>query len=79
MIVWGIGFSLCGGNTLQLTRHGYDDVWFYDGDGYYFWDQSSFQINASLNGRAAPGVWNLFVRNGYSESASAAYQVTVNR
>lgn len=78
MIVWGNGFSLSGGNTLQLTRAGYDDVWFYDGDGYYFWDQSNFQINASLNGRAAPGVWNLYIRNGYSGTPSAAYQVTIN-
>jgi hypothetical protein len=78
MIVWGNGFSLSGGNTLQLTRSGYPDVWFYEGDGYYFWDQSNFQVNASLNGRAAPGVWNLYVRNNYSGTPSAAYQVTIN-
>ena len=75
----GVHFiSLSGGNTVQLTRTGYSDVWFYDGDGYNFWDQSHFQINASLNGRAAPGVWNLYVRNNYSGTPSAAYQVTIN-
>jgi hypothetical protein len=78
MIVFGNGFSLSGGNTLQLTRSGYPDVWFYDGDGYDFWDQSNFQINAALNGRAAPGVWNLYVRNNYSGTPSALYQVNIN-
>lgn len=78
IIIWGNGFSLSGGNTVQLTRDGYADVWLYDGNGYYFWDQSTFQIHASLNGRAAPGLWTLYVRNGYSGAPSAAYRITIN-
>lgn len=78
IILWGNGFSLSGGNTVQLSRDGYGDVWLYDGHGDYFWDQSNVQIAASLNGRAAPGVWNLYVRNGYSGTSSKAYQITIN-
>ena len=63
---------------MQLTRDGYTDVWLYDGNGDYFWDQSNFQIHASLNGRAAPGVWSLYIRNGYSGTPSAAYRITIN-
>jgi hypothetical protein len=79
IIVFGNGFSLSGGNYLQFTRDGYSDVWFYDGDGSYFWDQSNFQINASLDARLAPGVWYLKVFNGYSPNASAAFQIVINQ
>ncbi|HSB13571.1 MAG TPA: hypothetical protein VLE22_03880 [Bryobacteraceae bacterium] len=78
IIVWGNGFSLTGGNTIQLTRAGYPDVWMYNGDGHYFWDHSHFQINASLDGRAATGQWTLYVRNGYSGTPSAAYTIMIN-
>lgn len=78
IVVWGNGFSLTGGNTIQLTRSGYPDVWMYEGDGYYFWDESHTQINASLAGRAAPGQWSLYVRNYWSGTPSAAYTLTVN-
>ncbi len=77
VIVWGNGFSLNGGNTIQLTRPGYPDVWLYAGDGHYFWDQSHFQINAKLDGRAAPGQWTLYVRNSYSGTPSNGYVITI--
>jgi len=77
IIVWGNGFSLTGGNTIQLTRPGYSDVWLYNGDGHYFWDKSHSQINAALDGRAAPGEWTVYVRNGYSGIPSAAYVITI--
>ncbi len=78
IVVWGNGFSLTGGNTIQLTRSGYPDIWMYEGDGYYFWDESYTQMNASLAGRAAPGQWNLYVRDYWSGTPSAAYTLTVN-
>ncbi len=52
IVVWGNGFSLTGGNTIQLTRSGYPDIWMYEGDGHYFWDESHTQMNAELEGRA---------------------------
>jgi hypothetical protein len=77
IIVWGRGFSKEGGNTLQFTRPGYADVWMYEGDGHYYWNGSVWQINASLDGRLAPGTWTLYVRNGYSGTPSSPYIVTV--
>jgi hypothetical protein len=80
IIVWGNGFSLTGGNTLQFTRPGYADVWMYQGDGHYFWDLSYRQINASLDGRLAPGAWTLYLRNGYGpNNPSAAFPVTISQ
>jgi hypothetical protein len=78
IVVWGNGFSLTGGNTIQLVRAGYSDVWMYEGDGHYFWDDSHTQINASLDGRAAAGQWTLYVRNYWSGTPSAAYSLTIN-
>jgi hypothetical protein len=78
IIVWGNGFSRTGGNSIQLTRPGYGDVWLYAGDGDpNYWDQSHFQINAGLQGRAAPGQWTLYVRNGYSGTPSPGYNLTI--
>lgn len=76
-IFWTNGLSLSGGNTVQLVRSGYPDVWLYNGDGHYFFDQSHFQINSALDGRAAPGVWNVYVRSPYSGTPSAAFSLTI--
>jgi len=77
IIVWGSGFSPAGGNTVQLQRAGYPDVWLYEGDGHYYWDNSAGQINASLDGRAAPGVWNVTVRDA-SSAPSYPFQITIH-
>jgi len=79
IIVWGNGFSVTGGNSLQFTRPGYDDVWWYDGCGYGFWDLSYWQINAQVAGRLAAGTWTLYVRNGYSSNPSAEFTVTITQ
>jgi hypothetical protein len=60
--IFGSGFSV-GGNTVQLQRPGYADVWLYKGDGHYYWDDNGAQINASLDNRAAAGTWSVTVRN----------------
>ncbi len=73
--IFGSGFST-GGNTVQLQRAGYTDVWLYNGDGHYFWDYNGTQINASLDGRAAVGTWNVIVRNS-SGAPSSPYILTI--
>jgi hypothetical protein len=76
-IFWGNGLSRSGGNTVQLVRSGYPDVWLFDGDGHYFFDESHFQINSSLAGRASPGVWTVYLRSPYSGTPSAAFSLTI--
>jgi hypothetical protein len=78
IIVWGQGFSVTGGNTIQLTRAGFPDVWLYETDGAYYWDDSHTQINAALNAWAAPGQWTAVVRNGYTGTPSAGFVLTIN-
>lgn len=56
MIAWGNGFAIAGGNTLELTRSGYANVWYSQTDGLSYWDYGYYQINAALGGRAAAGV-----------------------
>ena len=78
IIVWGSNFSPGGNNTLQFHSYsGYGDVWMYQGDGHYYWDYSSGQINASLDNRLAPGWWLLTVRNA-SGAASSGTWVYIN-
>lgn len=76
IIVWGSGFTPSGGNTVQLMRSGYADVWLYEGDGHYYWDYSSGQINSSLDYRAASGWWTVVVRNA-SSWPSAGYSIYI--
>ena len=77
VIVFGKGFSLTSTSTLRFIRSGYSDVWCYNGDGHYFWNQSHNQINASLDGRLALGTWQLEIRNGYTGTPSAAVSVVI--
>jgi hypothetical protein len=78
IIVWGSNFSPGGGNTLQFhSFSGYADVWMYQGDGHYYWDYATNQINASLDSRLASGWWSVTVRNA-SGTASAAFNVYIN-
>lgn len=76
-IFWGNGLSISGGNTVQFVRAGYPDVWLYDGDGYFYYNTSHFQINSDLGGRVAPGTWTVYLRSPYSGTPSAAYTLTV--
>jgi len=58
VIVWGSGFGL-GGNQLFWTpaNGGGQTVTLNENAGLYFWDQSSGQINATLDPRITPGLW----------------------
>ncbi|MFN8940900.1 MAG: hypothetical protein ACK5ZJ_14285, partial [Acidobacteriota bacterium] len=78
VIVWGQGLSKFNTSYLRWSRPGYGDVWMWAYDGYYYWNYSYNQINASLGGRLAPGQWTLNVYNGYSGSPSSSYSVYVN-
>jgi hypothetical protein len=77
IVIWGSGFTATGGNTVQLQRPGYADVWLYEGDGHYYWDQSTGQINSSLDNRAAPGPWTVTVRDATS-APSYPFNITIN-
>jgi hypothetical protein len=79
IIVWGSNFSSGGGNTLQFHSYsGYGDVWMYQGDGHYYWDYATNQINASVDNRLAAGWWLLTVRNA-SGAASAGFNIYINQ
>jgi hypothetical protein len=78
IIVWGSNFSPGGGNTLQFHSYsGFADVWMYQGDGHYYWDYATNQINASVDYRLASGWWSVTVRNA-SGTPSAAFNVYIN-
>jgi WSC domain-containing protein/List-Bact-rpt repeat protein len=78
IIVWGSNFTSYGGNTLQFQSYsGYADVWAYEGDGHYYWDYSTGQINCSLDYRLLPGYWLVTVRNA-NGVASSPYWIYVN-
>jgi hypothetical protein len=73
--IFGSNFSI-GSNIVRFQRAGYSDIWLYNGDGHYFWDYNGTQINASLDGRVASGIWNVIVRNA-SGWESAPYSLTI--
>ena len=77
IVVWGAGFTPTGGNTVQLQRPGFPDVWLYETDGHYYWDQATGQINSALDNRAAPGQWTVTVRDA-SAAPSAPFTITLN-
>ena len=78
VIVWGSNFTN-GGNQLFWTRAGTNgpSIVLSENDGQYFWDQSSGQINATLDPRITAGQWVVFAESSCLAS-SAAFQVTVN-
>ncbi|MBS1828985.1 MAG: hypothetical protein JST93_27020 [Acidobacteria bacterium] len=80
IVVTGNAFSRFGGNTLQFTRSGYNDVWMYSGDGsgFPFQEWSYTQISAMLGGRLAPGQWQLYVRNGYASGPVGPITININ-
>ena len=77
LVVWGQGFTPAGGNSLVFQRSGYSDVIFSESSARYFWDYSTGQINASLGGLLAPGIWTLTVRSACAASPSNALSVTI--
>ena len=78
IIVWGSNFSSSGNNTLQFHSYsGYPDVWMYQGDGHYYWDYATNQINASLDYRLSQGWWMVTVRNA-TGAPSSAFWIYIN-
>ena len=73
--IYGASFST-GGNTVQLQRPGYADVWLSEHDGHYFWDGSETQIVSSLDGRVAAGTWSATV-HAASGGVSNPYSMTI--
>ncbi len=78
VIVWGGNFSL-GGNQLFWTPAGGGGttIVMNESGGLYFWDQSSGQINATLDRRITPGQWLVSVETNCILS-SVTFPVTVN-
>jgi hypothetical protein len=79
MLLWGRGFANEKQNAILCTRSGYSDVWLYDSDGVGLSWESNTQINVSLQGRLAPGVWTVKLWNNYSGDSSNEYQVTITQ
>ena len=78
VIVWGSNFTM-GTNQLIWTPAGSNgpSIALNDSDGRYFWDQSTGQINATLDPLITPGRWQVQVESGCL-LASAPFPVTVN-
>ena len=53
-------------------------VWFYDADGLYYWDDSRTQINLQIGCFAAPGLWTLYVRSPNSGTPSNGVSIALN-
>ncbi|MCC7343006.1 MAG: hypothetical protein IT170_18130 [Bryobacterales bacterium] len=77
--VFGKGFSLTGGNLLELSNQSGSD-WLYQDDGYYFWDGSRTQINAQVKCSVTPGAWTLYAKSPTSGTRSngAPILITAN-
>jgi hypothetical protein len=78
IIVWGQGFTPSGGNSLVFKRSGFADIVRSETSGGSFWDYSSGQINASLDGLPAPGLWTLTVHSACSGTPSNDFSVNIN-
>lgn len=78
VIVWGNHFTI-GGNQVFWTKAGTTgpSIILNESDGLYFWDQSSGQINATLDKRITPGQWEVNVVSSCT-GGSSAFSVTVN-
>ena len=79
IIVWGEGFSVHGGNTVQLHNNTTNsDYWQYETDGRYFWDNSYTQINAALGGVPPAGSYTVYARNSFSGTPSVGFALTIH-
>jgi hypothetical protein len=76
MVVWGLGFTSTGGNSIQLVQDGGGSAQFNERNGLTF-DRSSGQINVALAGNITPGQWALVANNGCGVS-SAPFPVTIH-
>lgn len=74
--IYGQGFSLGGGNVVNLTGSG-GNWYFYQGDGDYYWDASHTQINAQVACYLPPGSWTFTVTNPSSGIPSTGYPLNV--
>ncbi len=61
--VWGNNFSTGGNLVFWSPANGGPTVTLSEADGLYFWDQSSSQLNATLDPRITPGLWYVSVEN----------------
>jgi hypothetical protein len=79
IIVYGDGFNVEGGNTLQFVRDGHQDVWIYQGNtddpARDWFDTSHGQINARIDGKLAPGQWTMYVRSNGVPTVGTAVTV----
>jgi ribonuclease Z len=78
LVLWGSDFSV-GGNTVFLTpvSGSGSSVVLNEGDGLYFWDRSSGQINAALPATVTKGAWFVQVQTSCIVN-SPALLVTIN-
>ena len=74
--VTGQGFSVTGGNTIELVSAD-DTYWLFEGSGLIFTDNFYVDITAEF-GNIAAGQYSVYVRNGYDGNPSAAFSLTVN-
>ena len=61
--VWGRDFSVGGNLVFWSPANGGPTITLSETDGLYFWDQSSSQLNATLDPRITPGLWYVSVEN----------------
>ena len=78
--LWGSNFSVGGNQIFWSPANGGASVTLNESDGLYYWDQSSNQINATLDPRIKPGLWYVSVQNSciVSSGALQTFAVTVN-
>ena len=79
-IFWGSNFSVGGNQVFFTPASGGQTVALNEGDGLYFWDQSSGQINAALDPHITPGLWYVSIQNScvVSSGALQTFTLTVN-
>ena len=80
VVLWGSNFGI-GGNLLFWTpATGGPTVTLSENDGLYFWDQSSGQINATLDSRITRGLWFVSAENSciLQSGVLETFSVTVN-
>jgi ribonuclease Z len=79
VIVWGSNFTIGLDRLVFVPASGSrPSVVLGDGDGLYFWDQSTNQINATLDRRITPGQWLVYVLTGCEETSFPLTPVTIN-
>ena len=80
IVVWGEGFAIHGGNTIQLYNNSTGlNYWLYETDGMYYADNFSYyQINAALGGVPPAGSYTVYEGNPFTGTPSNGYALTIN-